>query len=61
MASAAADAFLDPRVDWWGAVWPVPWWLVGATALAWTVLRAREKAHRPPPQGSVRGDWEQAA
>ncbi|MFJ5993639.1 hypothetical protein [Streptomyces sp. NPDC092370] len=62
MASAAADAFLDPRADWWGVVWPVPWWLVGASTLAWTVLRAREKAHRPPPpQGSVRGDWERAA
>ncbi|GGW78366.1 hypothetical protein [Streptomyces lomondensis] len=61
MISAAADAFLDPRADWWGVVWPLPWWLFGAAALAWTVLRAREKADRPPPHGIARSDWEQAA
>ncbi|MFB6844743.1 hypothetical protein ACFCXS_07755 [Streptomyces sp. NPDC056373] len=61
MASAAADAFLHPRVRWWGSVWPLPWWLVFASALAWAVLRAREKADRPPPQDSVRSDWERAA
>ncbi|MFE7897483.1 hypothetical protein ACFU3E_08110 [Streptomyces sp. NPDC057424] len=61
MASAAVDAFLDPQVRWWGTVWPLPWWLTCAAALAWTVLRAREKAGRRPSQGSARSDWEQAA
>ncbi|MGA5202312.1 hypothetical protein [Streptomyces variegatus] len=61
MASAAVDAFLGPPVRWWGVVWPLPWWLTGVTALAWSVLRAREKADRPPPHDSVRGDWERAA
>ncbi|GAA2762709.1 hypothetical protein GCM10010103_17500 [Streptomyces paradoxus] len=61
MVSAAVDALLDPRVRWWGPVWPLPWWLVCASALAWTVLRAREKADRPPPHDSVRSDWERAA
>ncbi|MER5831829.1 hypothetical protein ABT116_13560 [Streptomyces sp. NPDC002130] len=61
MVSAAVDAFLDPRARWWGSVWPLPWWLVCASALAWTVLRAREKADRPPPHDSVRSDWDRAA
>ncbi|MFI8889597.1 hypothetical protein [Streptomyces paradoxus] len=61
MASAAVDAFLRPQARWWGAVWPLPWWLACLAALAWAVLRAREKADRPPPQGSARTDWEQAA
>ncbi|MFD5161310.1 hypothetical protein ACFWMJ_25095 [Streptomyces hawaiiensis] len=61
MASAAVDAFLAPQVRWWGVVWPLPWWLACATALAWGVLRAREKADRPPPHDSVRSDWERAA
>ncbi|MEU9222944.1 hypothetical protein AB0D40_00985 [Streptomyces massasporeus] len=61
MASAAADASLHPHLRWWGAVWPLPWWFTGLAALAWTVLRAREKAHRTPPQDSTRSDWEQAA
>ncbi|MDT0392272.1 hypothetical protein [Streptomyces dubilierae] len=61
MAGAAVDAFGEPRAGWWGAVWPLPWWIFGAAALAWAVLRAREKADPPPPPGCARGDWEQAA
>ncbi|MEU0196734.1 MULTISPECIES: hypothetical protein [unclassified Streptomyces] len=61
MISAAADAFVHPQVGWWGAVWTLPWWLFGATALAWIVLRAREKADSPPPPDCARSDWEQAA
>ncbi|MFF9115454.1 hypothetical protein ACF09Y_07490 [Streptomyces massasporeus] len=61
MASAAADAFLHPHLPWWGAVWPLPWWFACLAALAWTVLRAREKCDGAPPQDTTRGDWEQAA
>ncbi|MEU6470549.1 hypothetical protein ABZ927_37850 [Streptomyces massasporeus] len=61
MVSAAADASLHPHLSWWGAVWPLPWWSACLAALAWTVLRAYEKAHRMPPQDSARSDWEQAA
>ncbi|MEW2609019.1 hypothetical protein AB0937_02155 [Streptomyces sp. NPDC047880] len=61
MAGAALDAFVHPRFRWWGAVWQLPWWLTGAAVLAWTVLRAREKADRRPPRDSVRSDWERAA
>jgi hypothetical protein len=61
MAGAAVDALGQPRAGWWGAVWLLPWWLFAATAFAWTVLRAREKADRPPPPGCARSDWEQAA
>ncbi|MFE6096937.1 hypothetical protein ACFQ7M_33890 [Streptomyces massasporeus] len=61
MVSAAADASLHPHLSWWGAAWPLPWWSACLAALAWTVLRAYEKAHRMPPQDSARSDWEQAA
>lgn len=61
MATAAVEALLGPRPRWWGALWALPWWLTGAAVLGWIVLRAREKAARRPPRGSVRGDWEQAA
>lgn len=61
MITAAVDAFHEPQAAWWGVVWLLPWWLFAAAALAWTVLRAREKADRPPPHGSARNDWEQAA
>ncbi|MFF5983549.1 hypothetical protein ACFY78_32375 [Streptomyces olindensis] len=61
MITAAVDASLGPRAGWWGVVWLLPWWLFGAAALAWTVLRAREKAGPPTPPGCARSDWEQAA
>jgi hypothetical protein len=61
MASAAVDAVLAPQARWWGTMWPLPWWLACAAVLAWSVLRAREKADRPPPHDSVPSDWEQAA
>ncbi|MFE6195603.1 hypothetical protein [Streptomyces sp. NPDC057838] len=61
MTSAAVDALLAPRAGWWGTVWPLPWWLFGATALAWVALRAREKTDPTPPPGCARSDWEQAA
>ncbi len=61
MITAAVDAVLDPQAAWWAAAWSLPWWIFGATALAWAVLRAREKADRRPPHDTVRGDWEQAA
>lgn len=61
MLSATVDAVLDPRARWWGAVWSLPWWLACGAALAWAVLRVREKAARRPPNGGARSDWEQAA
>ncbi|MEV5355609.1 hypothetical protein [Streptomyces sp. NPDC052693] len=61
MAGAAVDVLGRPRAGWWNAVWPLPWWTFAAAALAWTVLRAREKSGPPPPPGSAREDWEQAA
>ncbi|MER7402395.1 hypothetical protein ABT373_07815 [Streptomyces sp. NPDC000070] len=61
MIAAAVDAVLDPQARWWSAVWLLPWWLAGAAALAWIVLRVREKAARRPPQGGVQSEWERAA
>ncbi|MCK8436363.1 hypothetical protein G3I77_26085 [Streptomyces sp. D2-8] len=61
MITAAVDAVLDPQARWWAAVWSLPWWIFGATVLAWGVLRVREKAARRPPRDTVRSDWEQAA
>ncbi|CAM5743861.1 hypothetical protein SAFG77S_02461 [Streptomyces afghaniensis] len=61
MVTAAVDAVLDPQVRWWGAVWSLPWWLACGAALAWIVLRVREKAARRPPSGGVQSDWERAA
>ncbi|MDQ0748695.1 hypothetical protein QF034_002926 [Streptomyces africanus] len=61
MITAAVDAVLEPRANWWGAVWSLPWWLAGGAALAWIVLRVREKAARRPPYGGTQSDWERAA
>ncbi|GHD16606.1 hypothetical protein GCM10010313_45070 [Streptomyces violarus] len=61
MIAAALDAALHPHVRWWGALWPLPWWLAAGSALAWIALRAREKARRRPPGGGARSDWAQAA
>ncbi|MER7780646.1 hypothetical protein ABTZ21_37650 [Streptomyces sp. NPDC096191] len=49
MAGAATEALLHPEVGWWPPLWPLPWYLTPATALAWGLLRLREKAaHRQP-------------
>ncbi|GGS40239.1 hypothetical protein AB0E75_15025 [Streptomyces griseoviridis] len=62
MASAAADLVLAPGTPWWPAVWPLPWYLTGASALAWAVPRAREKAaRRPPDEEDLPAGWDKAA
>ncbi|MFF7307797.1 hypothetical protein [Streptomyces sp. NPDC008137] len=61
MVAAALDAVLHPHSGWWGAAWPLPWWLAAGAALAWIALRAREKARRRPPRDGARSDWAQAA
>ncbi|MEW2266065.1 hypothetical protein ACGF5T_30815 [Streptomyces sp. NPDC047853] len=62
MITAAADLLLAPRAPWWGALWPVPWYLTGLSLAAWAVLRAREKAtQRPPDEEHLPDNWDQAA
>ncbi|WP_344599335.1 hypothetical protein [Streptomyces glaucus] len=64
MVTAAVDAVFEPPARWWHTAWPLPWWLTGASVLAWVVLRAREKAARSSPADEVEevpGDWGRAA
>ncbi|MGW7267726.1 hypothetical protein [Streptomyces sp. NPDC054842] len=44
MMGAAAETVLQPTADWWGTVWRVPWCLTPVWAVAWAVLRQREKS-----------------
>ncbi|MEV7072946.1 hypothetical protein ACIQJT_29795 [Streptomyces sp. NPDC091972] len=63
--AAAVDVTVSPRARWWNTLWPLPWYLTCACAVAWAVLRAREKAarggHEPRTGTDVRTDWDQAA
>ncbi|MFF1451271.1 hypothetical protein ACFVYF_24515 [Streptomyces sp. NPDC058274] len=43
MPAAAAEAVVAPQADCWQAAWQAPWYLVPVWALAWAVLRIREK------------------
>ncbi|MFI0543567.1 hypothetical protein ACH3VS_32405 [Streptomyces sp. WSLK1-3] len=63
--AAAVDVGLAPHIGWWHLLWQLPCWLTCASAVAWAVLRAREKSTgggRGPRTGNdVRTEWDQAA
>ncbi|MEU9644165.1 hypothetical protein [Streptomyces sp. NPDC048188] len=61
MATAATDLLLAPRGDWWRVLWPLPWFLTCAAAVAWACLRAREKAANQDGEEDVPDEWDQAA
>ncbi|MGW0337139.1 hypothetical protein ACWD0J_35850 [Streptomyces sp. NPDC003011] len=64
MALAATDVLLAPRAPWWPYTWPAPWILTSASALAWALLRAREKNTDDPPtddEDPYQDEWEHAA
>jgi hypothetical protein len=68
MATAAVDITVAPHAPWWQALWPLPWYLTSASALAWALLRAREKSVGRPVGGDdprtdedVHAEWDQAA
>jgi hypothetical protein len=69
MATAAVDITVSPHAPWWRALWPLPWYLTCASALAWALLRAREKSVGRPADGDddprtdedVHVEWDQAA
>lgn len=62
MTTAATELLLTPQAGWWPALWPLPWYLTCATALAWAILRAREKAaQHPPDEDTLPEQWDQAA
>ncbi|MFB7090474.1 hypothetical protein [Streptomyces sp. NPDC056296] len=62
MTTTATELLLAPQAAWWPAVWPLPWYLTCLSTLAWTVLRACEKAsQRPPDEDTLPDHWDQAA
>ncbi|MGW6220339.1 hypothetical protein ACWF8U_10740 [Streptomyces olivaceus] len=62
MATAAIQLLFAPRADWWAFCWPLPWYLTCLSALAWAVLRAREKGSQGPPDEEPLPDpWDRAA
>ncbi|MHC3471414.1 hypothetical protein ACYF6T_22345 [Streptomyces sp. 7R007] len=65
MTTAAVDIVATPAARWWPYAWPVPWYLTGVSAVAWALLRAREKAATRPPEGgdeqARQDDWRTAA
>ncbi|WP_432101480.1 hypothetical protein [Streptomyces sp. WAC 04229] len=65
MVTAAVEALFHPGAAWWLLAWPVPWCLTPITALAWGLLRLREKATGRPPcddqEDLPAEDWDQAA
>ncbi|KOG43134.1 hypothetical protein [Streptomyces resistomycificus] len=63
MITAAVGAtHLAPHAHWWHVAWPLPWYLTGASAVAWGVLRVHEKAgFAPPTEEEPPREWEQAA
>ncbi|MDH6568371.1 hypothetical protein M2160_003392 [Streptomyces sp. SAI-117] len=64
-SAAAVDLTVPPQAGWWDTLWPLPWFLTCACAVAWAALRAREKSraggHDPQTEMDVRADWDQAA
>jgi hypothetical protein len=63
MTTAAVDVTAAPEIAWWHLVWPLPWYLTCLSALAWALLRAREKGYGNPPTGEdePESEWERAA
>ncbi|MFV0136192.1 hypothetical protein ACLGIH_23800 [Streptomyces sp. HMX87] len=65
MAAAATNVLATPQAGWWPYTWPVPWYLTCLSALAWAMLRAREKnTARPPAEeddDSLQEEWRKAA
>ncbi|CAL9664578.1 hypothetical protein [Streptomyces sp. enrichment culture] len=62
MTTAGTDLLLNPRTHWWNRIWPLPWYLTCACALAWAALRAREKTTRQQPDDNPSpGEFQQAA
>ncbi|WP_320780102.1 hypothetical protein [Streptomyces sp. CRN 30] len=65
MTTAAVDIVLAPGFHAWPVLWPLPWYLTCVSAVAWAVLRAREKAaalRLAADEDLVQGqDWERAA
>ncbi|MET8899872.1 MULTISPECIES: hypothetical protein [unclassified Streptomyces] len=65
MVTAAVEALFHPGAAWWPLAWPVPWYDTPITALAWGLLRLREKAMGRPPcddqEDLPAEDWDQAA
>ncbi|MEU0070976.1 hypothetical protein ABZ027_15745 [Streptomyces sp. NPDC006332] len=69
MAAAAVDFIVSPDAPWWQTIWPLPWYTTCASALAWALLRAREKSTGGPADGDddprteedVHTEWDQAA
>ncbi|WP_020118563.1 hypothetical protein [Streptomyces canus] len=64
--AAAVDVTVSPHTGWWDTVWPLPWYLTCASAVAWAALRAREKTtgsggRGPQAEEDVRAEWDQAA
>ncbi|WP_329266417.1 hypothetical protein [Streptomyces pseudovenezuelae] len=64
-AAAAVDLTASPHLGWWDALWQLPSCLTCASAVAWAVLRAREKSagggSDPRTGNDVRTEWDQAA
>jgi hypothetical protein len=69
MATAAVDITIAPSAPWWHTLWPLPWYATCASALAWALLRAREKSvggragrdDDPESYEDVYAEWDQAA
>ncbi|MFF7642206.1 hypothetical protein [Streptomyces canus] len=63
--AAAVDVTASPHTGWWDTLWPLPWYLTCASAVAWAALRAREKStgggRDPRTEEGVRTEWDQAA
>ncbi|WP_037682568.1 hypothetical protein [Streptomyces cellulosae] len=68
MTTAAVDITVAPSAPWWQLLWPLPWYAACVSALAWAVLRAREKSlggrvggDDPESYEDVFAEWDQAA
>lgn len=64
--AAAVDVTASPHTGWWDTLWPLPWYLTCASAVAWAALRAREKStggrgRGPQAEKDVHTEWDQAA
>ncbi|MET7848693.1 hypothetical protein ABZT48_10775 [Streptomyces avermitilis] len=63
MLTAAAQAVLSPDFTGWDRLWPLPWYLIPATGIAWAVLRARYKhaLHQQSLEEGIPADFDQIA